>query len=212
MNRAAALLALLALAACGGGAGDAPKTVTKGVDIDAELAALRSDAPSQRDVNFWTAEGARLSTLWARALPVCSRGAVAFYRENGPAAPNCVAVLRAAQRVFGSQEASWQQRYNYLGSAFFSDENLPPTPNEDELLPALNSNDIHPVFSNIAFWYAQAYEGGELWPVAFQHCAKSGAPGINPSCVAVLRAAANFYDNFDYKHFFAGERRKSPSR
>lgn len=212
MNRAAALLALLALTACGGGAGSAPETVAKGVDIEAELAALRSTTPSQRDINFWTAEGAQLTTLWARALPVCSSAAVGFYRKNGPEAPNCVPVLRAAQRVLGSQEATWQQRYNYLASSFFSDENLPSAPADDELLRALNSNDIHPVFSNITFWYAQAYDGGQLWPVAFQHCAKTGAPGINPSCVAVLRAAANFYDNFDYKHFFAGERRKSSSQ
>lgn len=213
MNRAAALVGLLALAACGGGAGSAPETVAKGVDIEAELAALRSTTPSHRDVGFWTAEGDAFSALWARALAACYFADDDYFERDGPAVPNCEAVLRAAKSLATAHVRRWQQHFSYDAGRGFNDRSsVANTYSRGELFAALASDAAHPLFANAAYWTTEARSASPLWADAFHYCATKAPPGKNPNCVALLIAASHLYASETYSGWVQRQRRESSPR
>lgn len=195
MKRVAALVGLLALAACGGDADSAPETVAKGVDVEAELAALTQPNTAARTEAFWTNEGVAGTALWVRALATCCRSAT-LAKEPGSlllprphSTPACEPVFARASGVFFANDPAWQQRSDFFGAPVVKGELADVERLERRtILQALRSSTYDANINNHTLWRREIQGSTDLLGDAFAYCASAIREQPRPNCVALIRS------------------------
>ncbi|KAB2882670.1 MAG: hypothetical protein F9K34_13835 [Albidovulum sp.] len=198
MNRATALLALLALAACGGGAGSAPETVAKGVDVEAELAALVRPETTPRPETFWANEGTAGTALWLRAVLTCCRAttfdrSAPFGNRRTETPPACEPIFRTIATGGSSKELGWQSRFDFMSTVSIAGTSEDPTAISDrEALQALRSPTYDARLHSVAYWRHHLQRSTTLVGQAYAYCSSLPAhEGPRPNCVTLLRTVGD---------------------